>query len=345
MEVKVSVVVPVYNAERFLRVCVNSILNQTYKNLEIILIDDGAKDESPQICDELQSKDARIIVVHKENEGAGKSRNCGIKIATGEYILFVDSDDCIKPTLVERCLQAANDSKAAIVMFGVEHIDVWGNVIGDTVPYSDQYIFLDEEITEKLLPEMLFSENKKERNLEIPACMANFYSLDIIRKTSWYFESEKEYISEDLYSLLKLYRYIERMVVLDEALYCYRHGYESLSTSSRLMDYTLIRKFYSQCVLICKKNNYNEKVLKNISEPYLSFTIMCLKLKIRQKKKLKEKNRDINSILMDNQLHKILSERNLEKEKKTKKIFYKAILDNRYWLAKLLIAVQAFRSK
>ena len=125
MEAKVSVVVPVYNAEKYIKTCVNSIRNQTYKNLEIILVDDGAKDNSPQICDDFQKEDARIRVIHKKNEGAGKSRNRGIEIATGDYILFVDSDDYIKSTLIEKCVKAADGCKAAIVMFGVEN--VWCN--------------------------------------------------------------------------------------------------------------------------------------------------------------------------------------------------------------------------
>ena len=281
---KVTVVVPVYNAAKYLKECVKSIQEQTYTNIEIILVDDGSKDSSPQLCDTLQETDNRIKVIHKENEGAGKSRNRGIEVATGDYILFVDSDDCIKTTLIEECLSVVNGSKSAIVMYGVEHIDEQGNIIGKTVPYSDQYIFTNNEVTEKFLPEMIFSENKKKRNLEIPACMANFYSMDIIKNVSWRFESEKEYISEDLYSLLKLYRYVDKLVVIDKALYCYRHGHESLSTSSRLANYELIRKFYTQCVLLCKNNCYNNEVLNRISEPYLAFTITCLKLKIKQKK-------------------------------------------------------------
>ena len=97
---KVTVVVPVYNAEKYLTECLESIQRQTYSNIEIILVDDGSKDNSPALCDAFQKKDNRIRVIHKVNEGAGKSRNKGIEMATGDYILFVDSDDFIKPNLV-----------------------------------------------------------------------------------------------------------------------------------------------------------------------------------------------------------------------------------------------------
>ena len=101
---KVTVVVPVYNAEKYLTECLESIQRQTYSNIEIILVDDGSKDSSPALCDAFQKKDNRIKVVHKMNEGAGKSRNKGIEMATGDYILFVDSDDYIKSDLVEKCV-------------------------------------------------------------------------------------------------------------------------------------------------------------------------------------------------------------------------------------------------
>ncbi len=97
----ISVIVPVYNVKDYLEKCVNSIINQTYKNLEIILVDDGSKDESGKICDELKEKDCRIKVIHKENGGLSDARNAGIKIATGAYIGFVDSDDYIEEDMFE----------------------------------------------------------------------------------------------------------------------------------------------------------------------------------------------------------------------------------------------------
>ena len=93
--VKISVIIPVYNVIDFLKECLGSVLNQTYKNLEIILVDDGSTDGSSQICDEYKKKDRRIQVIHKENGGLSDARNAGIKIAQGEYFSFIDSDDWI----------------------------------------------------------------------------------------------------------------------------------------------------------------------------------------------------------------------------------------------------------
>lgn len=97
----ISVIVPVYNVEQYLKDCIDSVISQTYKNIEIILIDDGSTDYSGTICDDYQTKDNRIKVIHKENGGLSSARNCGIDTASGKFITFVDSDDIIQPKYIE----------------------------------------------------------------------------------------------------------------------------------------------------------------------------------------------------------------------------------------------------
>ena len=92
----ISIIVPVYKVEKYIDRCVESIINQTYKNIEIILVDDGSPDNCPKICDEWAKKDKRIRVIHKENRGVSSARNVGIDVAKGKYIGFVDSDDYIE---------------------------------------------------------------------------------------------------------------------------------------------------------------------------------------------------------------------------------------------------------
>lgn len=90
---KISIIIPVYNAERFLRRCLNSVLNQSYSNWECIIVDDGSKDSSPAICDEYVKTDSRFKVIHKENGGVSRARNTGLSLVVGEWVTFVDSDD------------------------------------------------------------------------------------------------------------------------------------------------------------------------------------------------------------------------------------------------------------
>lgn len=122
MEELISVIVPVYNVEKYIDKCINSIINQTYKNLEIILVDDGSPDNCGNICDEYSKKDNRIIVIHKENGGVSSARNIGIKNAKGKWITFVDSDDWIENDYVEKLSKIGIQNKAEVVLCGYNRI-------------------------------------------------------------------------------------------------------------------------------------------------------------------------------------------------------------------------------
>lgn len=112
----VSIIVPIYKVESYLRKCLNSIINQTYSYLEIILVDDGSPDKCPQICDEYAAKDKRIAVIHKKNGGLSDARNVGLDICKGEYISFIDSDDWIAPQYIERLLYNVQNKKVDIAI-------------------------------------------------------------------------------------------------------------------------------------------------------------------------------------------------------------------------------------
>lgn len=100
MKKRVSVIIPVYNVEKFILKTVESVMNQDYKDVEIILVNDGSPDNSAQIIDELAKRDSRIICIHKENGGVSSARNAGLKIATGEYVTFIDGDDWVEPNYI-----------------------------------------------------------------------------------------------------------------------------------------------------------------------------------------------------------------------------------------------------
>ena len=113
---KISIVVPVYNVENYIEECINSIINQTYKNLEIILVDDGSTDSSGKICDKFAKNDDRIKVIHKKNEGLGKTRNVRILESTGDYLFFVDSDDFIDLNTIEKLYNRSNNGTMDLVI-------------------------------------------------------------------------------------------------------------------------------------------------------------------------------------------------------------------------------------
>lgn len=127
MQAQISVIIPIYNVEAYLQRCVESVLCQSYENLEIILVDDGSPDGCPQLCDMLATRDARIRVIHKENGGLSSARNAGIREASGDYIGFVDSDDYILPNMYATMLRAILEDASDLCICAFQHVDEGGN--------------------------------------------------------------------------------------------------------------------------------------------------------------------------------------------------------------------------
>ncbi len=135
----ISVIIPVYNVDKYLEFCVNSVIAQTYSHLEIILVDDGSTDASGKLCDQYGECDKRIKIIHKPNGGLSDARNAGMKCATGEFIIFLDGDDWIESELVDRVLQTQKKTSAEIIVWGyyADFIDCHGklcNSVKHTVP-------------------------------------------------------------------------------------------------------------------------------------------------------------------------------------------------------------------
>ena len=145
---KISVIVPVYKVEPYLNRCIDSILNQTYTDLEVILVDDGSPDNCPALCDQAAQRDPRIKVIHKENGGAASARNAGLAAATGEYIGFVDSDDYIDAEMYQILMETAVDTGADIVECGYRWVKP--NVLYDRENTRAVDLYTNVEALEKL---------------------------------------------------------------------------------------------------------------------------------------------------------------------------------------------------
>ena len=126
---KISVVVPIYKVESYLKECMDSILAQSYKNLEIIFVDDGSPDNCPQLCDQYAAYDNRVKVIHKVNGGLSDARNAGIGCATGDYITFVDSDDFIKKNMIEYLFNKLHEYDADIAFCQRVNVDESGAIL------------------------------------------------------------------------------------------------------------------------------------------------------------------------------------------------------------------------
>lgn len=154
----ISVIVPVYRVEQYLEKCIESIVNQTYSNLEILLVDDGSPDRCPELCDAWAERDTRIRVVHQPNGGLSAARNSGMAAATGEYIGFVDSDDYLAPDMYEKLLQLSIESGKDISACGVQML--WEN--------SERAAVLTSDFSGTLTNEEAMEEIIKEDKLKMP---------------------------------------------------------------------------------------------------------------------------------------------------------------------------------
>ena len=149
----ISVIVPVYNVAQYLEKSIASIQQQTYQNLEIILVDDGATDESGRLCEQIAEQDERVLVYHKENEGLSQARNDGLKQAHGDYVIFIDSDDYIHPEMIASLYQQLVNEDADVSSCGV--MNVYANSESPQTENQDDYFVCD---TETFLREFLIGE-------------------------------------------------------------------------------------------------------------------------------------------------------------------------------------------
>ena len=201
MEKLISIIIPIYNVEKYLKKCIESVINQTYKNIEIILINDGSTDGSGKICDEYAIKDKRIKVSHNENGGVAVARNKGIKMSTGDYIVFVDSDDFISNEYCEKMLEAVLRNNADIAICKLHDFLDGEKIQIEETEYSEQVYNSDEMIENNIVIGGIFD------------CMGGkLFSHKLFENVL--FPEGRVY--EDSSTLYKLYYLSKRAVVLNQ---------------------------------------------------------------------------------------------------------------------------------
>ena len=209
MNCKVSVIVPIYNVERYLDACVQSIVNQTYPNLEIILVDDGSPDRSGALCDAWAERDSRIRVIHKENSGVSDSRNAGMEIATGDWITFVDADDVVSAYLVEALLreQPREDSLHMV-----------------------SYARFSEELPQDIAPQSCrILENNDFLSVRTSYfCWGALYSRELIQKAGLRFDTSLRLMEDEAWLAVYLL-FVRRICFVQEPMYYYRQHPNSVT--------------------------------------------------------------------------------------------------------------------
>lgn len=222
---------PIYKVENFLAESINSVLNQTYDNFELVLVDDCSPDNSPAICDEYAQKDARIKVIHLEqNGGLGNARNTGIEKATGEYIFFFDSDDIIDNNLLELLVNSLNENPAQVIVFGLieEHYDKNGNIC-KTLPifYDNKQLKNSDAVRNEIV--------SLEKSTLYGYAWNKLYNLDYLRSHNILFTKMR--FNEDIIFNISVFMELESCNILSITPYHYAKRINSSITSRFIPTY------------------------------------------------------------------------------------------------------------
>ena len=297
----ITIIIPIYNVEKYLEKCINSVLEQTYRNIEVILVDDGSPDNCGKICDEYKKKDSRIIVIHKKNGGLSDARNKGIDIANGKYVYFLDSDDYIERDTIQYLYNNVCKYNAQIAIAGIR--DIFENQ-SKNKKYSDRS---KEEIVKILnskeaLETMLY-------NTEFSNMACNkLYEKKLFSKIRY----PKGKLYEDLGTTYKVLNLADKIVLSSKMTYNYladrkssimnqkysKNRMQSLIFMEEIVDFVrkkypdielaAISRMYMECIFILLKlpfKNYKEdnKKVKNFIKKYRWVVIKNKKLPIKQK--------------------------------------------------------------
>ena len=304
----ISVIVPVYRVEQYLHRCVDSILNQTYTNLEIILVDDGSPDRCPQMCEEIREKDSRIKVVHKENGGLGFARNSGLDVVTGEYVTFIDSDDWISREHIENLLDAAQKNNADVVVGSYTSVSSNGEEQPQPIRLGQKLYSGDEIINDILLP-LIGADVSNSQDVELTSssCM-NLYKVSLIRDNQLRFRSEKVAVAEDLYFNVDCFAHAERIMVINETGYYYFENTASISRryDPKRFDRTIC--FYHVLQDQIHQYGLETKVSWRAERSFLMKVRVTLRLLVLAKLPRKQTYEEIQRILSHPLVKKILQE-------------------------------------
>lgn len=268
MAPKVSVIIPVYNTEKYLKECVDSLTGQTLEEIEIILVDDGSKEECARLCDEFAKKDGRVKVIHKVNEGQGIARNAGLMVATGEYIGFVDSDDYVDVKMYEALYLAAKQHDADVVMSGVTFVG--GNTFSKSGDFEEKDYFQKETVFEKadMKKVLLGVVGAKPEDMDDSrygvSVWKNIFRRETIINENIQFVSERKIISEDAIFCVDFMCVAKKAVGIPGPFYRYRRNDQSFSKAYRADRFEKILIFLEEI-----ENRIKNTVTKSEYDLYL----------------------------------------------------------------------------
>ena len=305
----VSVIVPIYKVEAYLDQCIQSVAEQSYQNLEIILVDDGSPDRCPQICDRWAQRDNRIQVVHKMNGGVSDARNMGISLASGSYLIMPDGDDYLLPDMIETMVNYAQKYQAQCVIGGYKRLLRDGTLLEK--PGTDTVVVCDDKgkVEKNILCRLVGAEYKKVRPLSQSVCM-KLYDRKLVAEAPIMFLSVQDIGSEDFYFNICVFERIERAVIIPETSYIYRDNKDSCSNTyrqERIDSFVRLYREMEQKALLLDKKSYLEMLSANI----LGEISVCIKLLVASK--TPDKMNQLTSMLERGEIRRMLFQCRLSK--------------------------------
>lgn len=289
MEDKISVIVPIYKVEKYLRKCVDSIVNQTYKNLEIILVDDGSPDNCPAMCDEYAKLDNRIKVIHKQNGGVSSARNVGLDCAKGSFVCFVDSDDTIELTMLEDLHQSIVETNSQLAVCCVRC--VFENRIQENCPFDQDFVL---DTRDKQEFNSIYSNPK----IDMASVCNKMYRKNLLSNQ----RIKKDLIyAEDMVFNLEYYAKIDKIAFVSKCLYNYSIHADSCIQSNMSQLGLLGLKVLPYEIEFCNNTN-NPELLKSFASGYLK--VMVASLYPITKNEGKQNSKRIFKDIMQNEIVK-----------------------------------------
>ena len=321
---KISIIVPIYNAEKVLHKTIISIQKQTLKDIEIILVNDGSTDNSLAICKIYANDDNRIKIISKENAGVSSARNVGIKAATGKYIGFVDAGDWIEPNMYEEMYNKAEDLRADIAM--CNYIIHKKNVEKHISININSSFVSGKDIINNIVGNMILSSKLKNREPIMGSVWRLLIKKDLIIKHNIEFE-EKLDLMEDLIFCIEIFFRANLVSISKEFYYHYILEPVSLSTCYRKDMLTIRKNVYESIKKILIRENAFIQLKNNMIDRYINIYIGAISNEFRSgnNKKMKEKIKTIKEICSDSELNNILKNINTSEYSFNKKLVINAI--------------------
>lgn len=319
---KVSIIIPVYNVEKYLKKCLNSVVNQTFKDIEIIIINDGSSDNSLNICKEYSANDKRIKIIDKKNEGVSKARNIGILYATGEYISFVDSDDWIELNMIEELYNSTVNNSVEFCMCN------YMKESESKTKYIDSNLKIKKlqgnEIKEYLIIPLIEKEDNENEHVlaGFRGPWGKLFKRDIIEKYNIKFK-EDLIIGEDFIFNLEFLIHVNKAFINKEFYYHYLTNINSANIRYKKDCWKLI---YKNTILhledFLKKNNLYIKAEDKINKLIIKYFLISIMNEGRKDnpKKISEKIDTIKKICEDKVIRTVLNENSLNLYRKRNKI-------------------------